>query len=373
MWEQLLRPDHVVDLMDDTGIIQHANGAIPAWNTGYCVDDVARMVVVGCQLHRRAPSAVSRRMVVVGLAFMADAVGWYEFNGGPGMHNFMAHDRRWLEPEHVGDHVGRAVWAMGEVVAAWPQEWAIQGQAWRLLHQMLPVVARFDSLHEWAYGALGLSRTLDAKCKGQGRDELTAALAGCVDALEQRWQQHAEPGWPWPHPELIYDNARIPQAALAAGATLGRPELVERARLALDWLTGLSVDAQGVVHTVGNHWLRRGEQPGTFTGDEQPIDVAALCEAHTEAARVLGDQAHAHRAVQVLDWFGGNNRLGVPVYDVVSAGCHDGLGREAVNDNQGAESTLAFLQAALCVASTGLQPPRGLHVRPESVDRRQFQ
>ncbi len=36
------------------------------------------------------------------------------------MRNFMSYDRRWLDEPHVGDHVGRSVWALGEILAtAW--------------------------------------------------------------------------------------------------------------------------------------------------------------------------------------------------------------------------------------------------------------
>ena len=39
------------------------------------------------------------------------------------------------------------------------------------------------------------------------------------------------------------------------------------------------------------------------------------------------------------------------MYDERTGGCHDGLGPTALNHNQGAESTLAFLQAYLAVRS----------------------
>ena len=40
--------------------------------------------------------------------------------GQGGMRNFMGYDRRWLDEPHLGDHVGRSVWALGEILAtAW--------------------------------------------------------------------------------------------------------------------------------------------------------------------------------------------------------------------------------------------------------------
>jgi len=37
----------------------------------------------------------------------------------------------------------------------------------------------------------------------------------------------------------------------------------------------------------------------------------------------------------------------VPVYDKVTGGCRDGLEVDRLNENQGAESTLAFVQSLL--------------------------
>ena len=46
-----------------------------------------------------------------------------------------------------------------------------------------------------------------------------------------------------------------------------------------------------------------------------------------------------------FNWFLGSNDLEIPLYDPITGGCRDGLHPERVNENQGAESTLAFLMA----------------------------
>ena len=50
------------------------------------------------------------------------------------------------------------------------------------------------------------------------------------------------------------------------------------------------------------------------------------------------EQAHL-----AFDWFLGRNDHGLPIYNSTTGGCHDGLEEYQVNQNQGAESTLAFL------------------------------
>ena len=52
-------------------------------------------------------------------------------------------------------------------------------------------------------------------------------------------------------------------------------------------------------------------------------------------------------AWSAFNWFLGNNDLQIALYDPSTGGCRDGLHPERVNENQGAESTLAFLMALL--------------------------
>jgi hypothetical protein len=50
----------------------------------------------------------------------------------------------------------------------------------------------------------------------------------------------------------------------------------------------------------------------------------------------------AREAKRAFEWFLGRNDLGLPLYDSSTGGCSDGLHQDRVNENQGAESTLAF-------------------------------
>jgi hypothetical protein len=79
-----------------------------------------------------------------------------------------------------------------------------------------------------------------------------------------------------------------------------------------------------------------------------------MVEAELAAFNLTGDAEHAERARHAFDWFLGRNRLRRPLYDFATGGCSDGLGRETSNDNEGAESTLAFHRAALLLDAAGL-------------------
>jgi hypothetical protein len=70
-----------------------------------------------------------------------------------------------------------------------------------------------------------------------------------------------------------------------------------------------------------------------------------MVSACIEAARVDGDPKWLRYAQSAFNWFIGENHLHVPLHDPLTGGCRDGLHADRVNENQGAESTLAFLLA----------------------------
>jgi glycosyltransferase involved in cell wall biosynthesis len=338
-----LRSDHLLTLADDVGIVQHAHGIIPNRDSGYCVDDVARLAVVSLALARRGDEQLWTSHLYRALAFLHSAAG----DGG--MRNFMSYDRRWLDEPHIGDHVGRSVWALGDILAtAWIP--AVVRPASDLLDRLVATLADKVSLRTAAYTVLGLSR-LDAD-----RLQLAARLLleRLVDQLADAYEHTASDDWRWFEDTLTYDNARLPQALLSGANALNRPDLAELGLDSLRWLgdeCGLDEDT---LRLPGHGGRRRGE-PAPGFGDEQPLDAAALVEAELSAFALTRSAEHGARAIRAFEWFLGRNRLQRPLYDFATGGCSDGLGSDDLNDNQGAESTLAFHHAALLLDAAGVR------------------
>ena len=57
-------------MTDDTGIIQHATFSVPARETGYCVDDNARALIVALHADRLSSSRETTRLVSTYLGFL---------------------------------------------------------------------------------------------------------------------------------------------------------------------------------------------------------------------------------------------------------------------------------------------------------------
>ena len=211
------------------GIIQHADGVIPNRSTGYCVDDVARLAIVALGLRQSSGNEEYSRMLSRSLAFLRHA--WDPERQG--MHNFLSYDRRWLDEPHGGDHLGRAAWALGEVVGADPPSAVLEPSRIMLL-EMLPALARQRAPRTMAFSILGLAHA-DPGRLGEEAVEVVRDLAG---RLAEQQQGHATNDWYWAEDVLAYDNARLPQALIAAGSRLGDDALLGEGRRALDWYSG---------------------------------------------------------------------------------------------------------------------------------------
>ena len=348
-----LRLDHLLRLTDDTGIIQHATFSVPARESGYCVDDNARALMVALHAEALSGSADTKRLVSTYLAFLHAA----QTPEGR-FRNFMSYGRTFTvtgDGTESEDCTGRALWALGATAHLSRDE----GQR-MLARQMF----ERGLLHATELGPrgtaltmLGLTAFLSGHPEVAPAAELLARLAG---RLCRRYRQEATAGWRWFEPALTYDNALLPLALWRAHALTRDPESRDVAHEALDFLEAACFrdDRLVLVGNAGWH-VRGGKRPDA---DEQPIDAAAFVLAFRGAYLVTRDHRYLRRMREAFAWFLGANRLGAAVYDSATAGCRDGLGENVPNLNQGAESTVSFLMSLiemLELAGEGLEYAHG--------------
>ena len=315
---------HLLRLSDDTGVLEHARGAMPRRNHGYCVDDVARALLVVSREPAPPPevAALAERC----LAFLAHA----QAPDGR-FHNRLGYDRRFEDEPGTGDWWGRAMWGLGAASAANPTGW-VRDEA--LASFGLGAQVRSPDPRGMAFAALGAAAVLGAD-PGHG-----SARRLLEDAVEAVGRPGPDPSWPWPEPRLTYGNAALAEALLAAGAALGDDRVVHDGLLLLDWLVATETSAGHLSLTPVGGWAP-GEPRPAF--DQQPIEAAALADAAARAFSVTGADRWLDVVGLAAAWFLGANDVGVPLFDPATAGGYDGLEAGGRNANQGAESTLAFL------------------------------
>jgi hypothetical protein len=330
-----LNLDHLYRMTDSTGIFQHASLTVPNLAEGYCTDDNARALILAGFLGQleEAPKRV-RALAGIYAGFLRRAFDPRTAR----FHNFLSIDRRWLDEQGSEDCHGRAIWALGAVVRRSPH-WSSQMMAEQLFAQALPVVTEFTSPRAWAFSLIGIHEYL-RRIKGdrlarEVREELTKRLVGIFDEV-------AEPGWPWFEEGLTYDNAKLAHALIAGGRATGQKSVCERGLRALRWLVGVQTSQHGQLRPIGsNGFYRRNGARADF--DQQPIEAQSTVSACLEAYRATADPWWYEQAQRAFDWFLGWNDLGLELYCSRTGGCRDGLHAGRANENQGAESMLAFL------------------------------
>jgi glycosyltransferase involved in cell wall biosynthesis len=344
----VLKLEHMERLTDDTGMFQHAVFSVPNYNEGYTTDDNARALIVSVQLEEVKRIAMSEeeqaslaRVQELGHRYLGFL--WHAFNPEKKrFRNFMSYDRRWLEEVGSEDSHGRAIWALGMVLAHSKRE-GLQRMAGHLFDTALPAVADFISPRAWAFALMGIDRYLS---RYPGDRAVLTIQNKLVQNLLRLYRENQTPDWKWFEDIATYCNPALPQALLRYGHTSDDSEAVQVGLDSLEWLVNIQQSEKGWVMPIGNHgFYEKDGQISYF--DQQPVEVYSIVSACLEAYRVTQDRRWYEYASQAFGWFFGRNALGVVVYDKVTGGCRDGLHVDRLNENQGAESTLSFLQSLL--------------------------
>ena len=156
-----------------------------------------------------------------------------------------------------------------------------------------------------------------------------------------RWRT-ASAEWLWFEDTLTYDNARLPQALILGGREASNVKALDIGLRSLRWLAEMQRTKEGHFRPIGcKGFWRRGSERADF--DQQPIEALAMVSACVEAYRTTEDSRWLNEARLAFEWFLGRNDVGLELYDASTGGCYDGLHEDRINENQGAESTLAFL------------------------------
>jgi hypothetical protein len=252
--------------------------------------------------------------------------------------NFMAYDRSWLEDMGSEDSHGRALWALGQGVGHVKNE-SIVSLCARLFGEALPATEKFSSPRALAYTLVGIHDYLRTFGGDAAVRRVREALAG---RLQEQFDGYASDEWPWLEDTITYSNGVLPHALLMSGQWIPDSRMVETGLQSLRWLLEVQTGGEGRLSIVGNNgWYPRDGEKAKF--DQQPVEAMVLAHACLEAYNVTQEKEWLGEARRCFHWFLGQNDLGLPLYDFETGGCRDGLHPNGVNENQGAESTLAWL------------------------------
>jgi len=315
-------------------VLQHATFSVPARREGYAVDDSARALVFAIPASSLWPDGrlqdLPRRLLSF-LLLMQEEDGR--------MHNFMDFSRKIIDEPGAGDHMGRAVWAAGKVLSS-NVPLGTKASARLLFDRALPWVVSSSWTRTKAYACLGVCERLRAE---PDDSNLKVNLRKMADSLVETYRRTKIQGWNWFEETITYDNARLSQALYAAYSCLRDETYLKVADESLEFLTKVT-EMKDTCVPIGNQgWYTRGGERPLY--DQQPIEAGSMVEASILANDLTGSESHERTMRKALGWFFGLNTKSVTVYDESNGACYDGINPFGLNQNQGAEATLAYLLA----------------------------
>lgn len=324
---------HLDRMTDSTGLIQHAIYSVPRRESGYTTDDNARALRLCARLWNEYRDERLLSRVSCYLSFLEHAR-----HPVRGFHNFLSYQRDWLDAGGTGDCQGQAVLALAEVLRS-DLPSGFRSLARELLHGALPALAQLRSLRAQAYVIQAWTILWRANIEETGPMEAIARSA--ADRLVECYQRSQRSDWHWFESQMTYANAVLSHALFDAAECWPDDQFLSVAETTFGFLN-LETTAHGVFLPIGNRdWYAHGGARSLY--DQQPLEASTMAAAAVAAYQQRGEEKYLAISLRAREWFLGENSLKLPLVDIPSGACCDGLEADGVNRNQGAESTLAYL------------------------------
>jgi hypothetical protein len=333
--------EHIRNLTDDTGIIQHAVFSIPNRKEGYCIDDNSRALLLSVLAHKAELPKADLPNLQVYLSY----VHYMQTKSGE-FKNFMDYTKVAVEDRGSEDSFGRTIMALGYLINEGPASLVVKTGI-GIFIKAVPHIDRLVSIRGIANSIIGVCQFIKFNYPDDTKANLVTKLA---NRMMQMYEENKRQNWHWFEPILTYDNAILPLALLNAYEITGNKDYLSVGMESISFLES-KVFHDNMVSPIGNDgWFPREGVAARF--DQQGIDIMAMVLMYQQAFRLTRDTKYQTRMYQSFQWFLGKNDLGVSLYDPSTGGCADGLHSEGINQNQGAESTIAYWISHLIVAGS---------------------
>ncbi len=331
---------HLERLTNESGIIQHSFGSVPNYQTGYCVDDNARALIVSLYAQQQLNDNTNNLTLIYRytsyLAYLQNEDGTFK--------NYLTYDHQQTEDKGSDDAYGRALWALGTLIRYAPND-SLYQVGMELFYKALDRINDLTHARGYANCIFGLYHYIK---KFPDQERFVILLMDLANKLIQKFEDFHQKGWDWFETSITYDNGLLPASLYLAYELTEKEEylnVAEKSRLFLE--TKCFTSQQLTLIGNKNWWLSHHADSSRYA--QQPIDAMAMVWLYDCAYKATRKGEFKQKITSCFDWFLGKNDLNLPLYDDQTHGCNDGLEEVNVNRNQGAESIIAYLLSWLLV------------------------
>jgi len=328
-----IKLNHLKTLTDEIGCIQFSNLSTPDATSGYTVDDNARALIVSTMHDRLYNSEISKELSKIYLNFLE------KVHDGSGRFNDIEYENKKLNPASE-DAMGRALWSLGHLINNGKDEEYIK-KAKEMFDKAHLSITEESSSRAKSFSIIGLYHYYNK----YNEERILSKMKQLVDSLVESYKKEAREEWSWFESYLTYSNSKIPEALFLAYNLTKNLEYLKIAERSLKFLTGIVFFKDELSPIGQNGWYNRNGVRSFF--DQQPIDASSMVQTYLTAYAITKNEEYYNNAVLAFNWFLGKNHLKQMIYNDVTGGCHDGLSKNSINLNQGAESTIEYLISRL--------------------------
>lgn len=332
---------HIKKMTTDLGIIQFSKISVPDISSGYTLDDNARALIAFCMHYKLTKDKDDLPYILIYLDFIERC----QKPKGNFINYVDQENREHIEQNaevNLEDSNARAIWALGTVVSNTDiLPGVIIKKATKCLLNSLKWAENIQSPRSIGFATKGLYLYHSAV-----PNLYVAAIINKLNAkLLSNYEIHASKNWKWFENYLTYGNGVLPESMLYAYLITNKPIYKKIALDSLDFLMSKMFIDKNFKVISNNGWLQRDSEPHEF--GEQPIDVSYTIQTLNSFYNAFDIPEYKQKMKTAFNWFLGKNHLNQIMYNPVSGGGYDGLEKENVNLNQGAESTICYLTARI--------------------------
>ena len=333
---------HFKNLTTSFGMIQFAVINHPDLSSGYTLDDNARALVAMCQHYEVTNEQSDLEYITIYFNFI-------KFCLQPQGHflNYVDIDKKFTKQndENIADANGRAIWALGYLISKGdllPHEF--NESVFETMKLALQNVHTINSTRAMAFIIKGIYYSNSYKYSADN----VSKIRYFADKLVQMYKHEAKDSWKWYEGFLTYANSILPEAMLCTHLATNVEDYKIIAKESFDFLLS-KIYKNDRIRVISNEsWLIKNKEINYEKfGGEQPIDVSYTIMALGKFYDFFKENDYLQKIKIGFTWFLGNNHLNQIIYNPATGGCYDGLEKDYINLNQGAESTVSYLMARL--------------------------
>jgi len=327
-------------LTTSTGIIQHASFNIPNYHHGYCLDDNARALLLLCMANNTKELETDTALISCYLAYIH-----YAQNSDGSFRNFMSYDLNFLDKQGSDDSLGRTIWALGTVLAS-DTLFAFHKITQEIFNKALPHLTELKSPRAVAYAILGLVNYLESH---PDDEHVLGEISTLCHFLALEFKVCADEEWPWFEEIISYDNAILPLAMLKTARILNNEEWLNIGLKSFTFLDQILYRKE-YISTIGNQsWHAKSKDISEY--GQQPVEIPSILLLYQEMEKISPSITWQSKIKLAFLWYLGWNDKQLSLYNPIDKSCYDGLEDYGVNQNQGAESNIAFWMSYLLIKS----------------------